>query len=136
MSSPSGPKVIGKPLGDTRLLKTNPWLKPCRLMLPSWVKPKPRTWSPRKPVPLVNRPRRTRSGRPNMPIFWYWLRRCGAFSGVRPPSKRLSGESNWVKPELPKKPGRATPSSAFPAGSSVWQSLQLLKVNMVIGLKN
>ena len=55
----------------------------------------------------------------NMPIFWYWLRRCGTL-------KICDSSSNESLPSVPKKPGCGD-EPALPLRSVVWQPLQLWK---------
>ena len=50
---------------------------------------------------------------PNMPTFWYTLRRCGIL-------KTCGSSSKLEKPSVPKKPC---------AGSSTWQPLQVWKTS-------
>ena len=49
-------------------VKTCAWRKMKTVeMAPSWRKPKPRTWGPTGPVPVMPG---APFGKPNMPIFW------------------------------------------------------------------
>ena len=59
------------------------------------------------------------SAMPNMPTFWYMLRRWGTL-------KRCSGSGSTTEnPLVPKKPGAATPYEALPCGSRVWHCVQV-----------
>ncbi len=86
-------------------------------VLPSCVKPKPRTDGPLKPLSPWSK--NGEYGMPYMPTFWYRFRRCGIL-------KSCTSLSKLENPSVPKNPC---------VGLRRWHPLQVWKVSIGLRLK-